>query len=170
MDFMAFMLGCIALYLPIGAVSSSDHKGFKWFCVFVFFFWLTSCDYVRTDTPSADYEDTKVLVSTAPSHTQVSGGFVLFWGSIGTDRVYLLREEVSEGLYKDFEVHHEVFIKEDDTLTNTGLFTQEFTCTTVNEYYKVLFWKVVDTTEERCKYVRQIISVPTGSVIKNISI
>ena len=170
MDFMAFILGCIALYLPISALDSAYHKVFRWFCVFIFLFWLLACDYVRTDAPSAGYEDTKVLVSTAPSHTQVSGGFVLFWGSIGTSRVYLLREEVSEGLYKDFEVRHEVFIKEDDTLTNTGLFTQEFTCTTRNEYYKVLFWKVVDTTEERCKYVRQIISVPTGSVIKNISI
>lgn len=130
--------------------------------------WEGSKDYTRT------YTHIKTLVSASPSHTQIdgkiSGSFLMFSGVIGESRVYLLREEVSKGLYKDFEVKHEVYIREDGSLTNDGKFVQYFNCYDISTYYDIYGWIVFDNKEESCYYQKQEIVVPVGSVIKELNI
>ena len=164
-----FVVFCmiIVTYTDYGDIPESVGWGMIFF-VIVLWFAQEGCLQEEVSTRNKVVE--KVLVSTAPSHTQVSGGFVLLWGAIGTNRVYLLREEVSEGLYKDFEVRHEVYIREDNTLTNKGKFTKFSECTTYRESYELLVWTLTESTREHCTFTRQEIAVPVGSVIKNLSI
>lgn len=122
---------------------------------------------------SRDYTTTKVLVSTQPSHTQIEGsfgGFLIVSGVINESRVYLLREEVEDGLYKDFEVKHEVYIREDNTILDKGKFVQHFQCENIILSYSWLGMVLFDKQGEECKYSRQEIVVPKGSVIKELNI
>ncbi|CAL9955543.1 hypothetical protein VPHF99_0010 [Vibrio phage F99] len=117
---------------------------------------------------------TKQLVSAAPSHTQihgnVSGNFLFFSGMIQESRVYLLREEVETGLYKDFEVKHEVYIREDNSLTDRGKFVKYFDCKDVTKSYEYFVWEFYNETKNECFYQKQEIIVPKGSVIKELNI
>lgn len=113
----------------------------------------------------------KVLVSAAPSHTQVdgsiSGGFMYISGYVNEKRIYLLREEVSKGVYKDFEVKKGAYLKEDASLKNKGKFVQHFRCET-----EIARIELLDLQESRtnCVVIGQDIVVPVGSVIKELKI
>ncbi|AGH32014.1 hypothetical protein VPIG_00157 [Vibrio phage PWH3a-P1] len=117
---------------------------------------------------------TKQLVSSQPSHTQiegsVSGSFLMFRGVIEESRVYLLREEVRKGLYKDFEVKHEVYIREDVNLLNKGKFVQYFKCYRITDYFDLFGHKLWSKVGHNCEYQKQEIVVPVGSVIKELNI
>tara|TARA_B100001059_G_C17712583_1_gene516297 strand:+ start:312 stop:842 length:531 start_codon:yes stop_codon:yes gene_type:complete len=121
-----------------------------------------------------NYTTTKTLVSAAPSHTQVegsiSGGFLMFSGVIGESRVYLLREEVEKGLYKDFEVKKEVYIREDDGSRNKGKFVQHFQCYDISTHFDLYGYEFLHRTVNKCAYQKQEIVVPVGSVIKELNI
>ena len=97
------------------------------------------------------YTKEKVLVSTAPSHTQIdgkiSGNFLMFSGVIDEKRIYLLREEVSKGLYKDFEVKKEVYIREDEKLIDKGKFVQHFSCYDTYTYYDLYGYEFYTLTK-----------------------
>lgn len=147
----------------------------KLLCFVISGVWLTSNGWEEERVFVKDHYNQKVLVSAAPSHTQIngsiSGNFLMFSGVIGEQRVYLLREEVSKGLYKDFEVKHEVYIREDESLTDKGKFVQYFKCynkTVVLDFYG---WQVLSLPAKYdCDYQRQEIVVPQGSVIKELNI
>ncbi|UUW39748.1 putative TMhelix containing protein I [Vibrio phage VPMCC14] len=143
----------------------------------LFVFWLTlifSSGVEHSFTYTNSYTTQRTLVSAQPSHTQIngsiSGNFLMFSGVIGEDRVYLLREEVEKGLYKDFEVKHEVYIREDESLTTKGRFVQHFKCNNINIEYIWLGMQLFRNIKNKCEYDRQEIVVPVGSVIKELNI
>lgn len=121
-------------------------------------------------SPSRNYATERTIVSAQPSHTELEGNFLFFSGVISEERMYLLREEVSEGLYKDFTVKKEVYIREDNSLTDKGKFVQKFSCNKLNIEYKYLAFTIFSKTAEYCKFNRQEIVVPKGSVIKELKI
>lgn len=134
-------------------------------------FFMVTCDgWEGSKVFTHSYTKEKVLVSTAPSHTQIegkiSGNFLMFSGVLDEKRVYLLREEISKGLYKDFEVKKEVYIREDNRLTNKGKFVQHFSCHDISTYYDLYGYELLHTTKNKCSYQKQEIVVPVGSVIK----
>lgn len=173
---MEELLDVVSIIVAAGTVVmflvslDGDNYGGVILAVVMFLVWMGGDGYEKSYSPTEGYTETKTLVSTAPSHTQLSGGFTLLWGSIGTDRVYLLREEVSEGLYKDFEVRREVYLREDTSLTDRGTFTKIFSCEYKKEYYELLFWKLFERERKVCNFNKQEIAVPVGSVIKNLSL
>ena len=140
----------------------------------LFFIWCYSDGMEIKEFPTRSYTTEKVLVSTQPPHSEVSGSlsgsFLYFSGSIGENRVYLLREEISQGLYKDFQVKNEVFIREDNDLITKGKFVQYFQCYDVSLYYEIIMWPTLNNVYEDCRYVKQEIVVPVGSVVKEIKI
>lgn len=121
-----------------------------------------------------DKVTTRTLVSAQPSHTQIngniSGNFLMFSGVIGEQRVYLLREEIEKGLYKDFEVKYEVYIREDKSLTSKGKFKQYFKCYKLRDYFSAFDTQVLSRVKYECEYQKQEIVVPVGSVIKELNI
>lgn len=169
LDVVSIMVGVVTVFILVTSLDGDNYGGAT-LAVVMFLVWMGGDGYEKSYSPAEGYTETKTLVSTAPSHTQLSGGFTLLWGSIGTDRVYLLREEVSEGLYKDFEVRREVYLREDASLTDKGTFTKMFSCAYKKEYYGLLFWKLFERERKVCNFSKQEIAVPVGSVIKNLSI
>jgi hypothetical protein len=135
---------------------------------------VTTDGWERDNQFTHDKITTKILISAQPSHTQiegsVSGSFLMFSGVIGESRVYLLREEVEKGLYKDFEVKHEVYIREDGNLMNKGKFVQYFKCYKITDYFDLFGYKLWSKTGYNCEYQKQEIVVPVGSVIKELNI
>lgn len=119
--------------------------------------------------------DVRILVSAQPSHTQlegsIHGAFSVIVGVINESRVYLLREEISEGLYKDFEVREEVYIRENPELSDRGKFVKYYNCYNHNVYLDLYGWQPIKFAPEyKCYYKRQEIEVPKGAVIKELNI
>jgi len=169
-----FFTGMIMfLAVCLGAAFDAG-KGYWGFLAVVFIGWCIGDGYEESQKFTHKGHITKYLVSAAPSHTQingnVSGSFLFFSGMIQESRVYLLREEVEEGLYKDFEVKHEVYIREDAILTDRGKFVQYFDCKDVTKSYEYFIWEVYNETKNECFYQKQEIIVPKGSVIKELNI
>jgi hypothetical protein len=166
-------IGVILCSIVFGIIFDAGKS--YWTLMFVWFIGLCFGDgFEETQTFTHKGYVTKHLVSAAPSHTQingsVSGSFLFFSGVIQESRVYLLREEVEKGLYKDFEVKHEVYIREDSSLTNRGKFVQYYDCKDVTKSYEYFIWELYSKTENECFYQKQEIIVPSGSVIKELNI
>lgn len=131
-------------------------------------YFYTDLTYINTKTYQSITE--KVIVSSAPPSSELSGSWILGFGSISTNRYYLLREEVSEGLYKDFQVKHEVYIREDKSLTCKGKFIQISNCTLDRWEYELLWFTLKSINNPSCRFNRQEIVVPVGYVIKDLTI
>lgn len=147
----------------------------KLLCLATSLVWLTSNGWEKESKFVENTTREKILVSAQPSHTQIEGhvrgNFMMFSGVVGEKRVYLLREEVQTGLYKDFEVQGETYIREDDSMSDKGKFKQYYTCNDVKIVLDFYGWKPLDLgTEYKCKLVKQEIIVPKGSVIKELNI
>uniref|UniRef100_A0AB39AJ88 TMhelix containing protein I n=1 Tax=Vibrio phage P018-4 TaxID=3229728 RepID=A0AB39AJ88_9CAUD len=171
--FLSLVLQMVLFFVVLGCLETNKTKA----AGLLFIFWLTlvfSSGVEHSKTYTNSYITQRTLVSAQPSHTQingsVSGNFLMFSGVIGENRVYLLREEVEKGLYKDFEVKHEVYIREDSSLTTKGKFVQHFKCSDITVEYFWLGMKLFNNTNNKCEYDRQEIVVPVGSVIKELNI
>lgn len=175
--FLVVLLGFISLVILVGSliywVKTNSLLAFIVFIVMVIYL-FTSEGIEKQKFPDTHYYEEKVIVSSSPSHQyiegRVGGGFLLFSGMIEQKRAYLLREEIEEGLYKDFTVKEEVYLKEDPLLKSKGKFKQYFTCKHSLFWYDVYGLRLLETKEETCSYTKQVISVPVGSVIKEIKI
>ena len=169
MDLQGLQIITAAAWIAVLLLSES-----KIIFVLGIFFMITSNGWEGDRVFTNNYTKERVLVSTSPSHTQIdgkiSGDFLMFSGVINEKRVYLLREEVSKGLYKDFEVKKEVYIREDEELTNKGKFVQHFSCYDISTYYDLYGYEFLHTTKNKCSYQKQEIVVPVGSVIKELNI
>ncbi|ALM62112.1 hypothetical protein AXI64_gp120 [Vibrio phage qdvp001] len=171
--FLSFGLQVILFVAILGCLEEKKIKTTG--VLFIFLLTLIFSDGVEhSKTYTNSYTTERTLISAAPSHTQINGSirgsFLMFSGVINENRVYLLREEVEKGLYKDFEVEHEVYIREDNTLTTKGRFVQLFKCYDVSAEYFWLGFKLFGNTKNICSYSRQEIVVPVGSVIKELNI
>ena len=172
--------GILAIYFTVfvvlffGGGLFDAGRGYWWFLVVVFTGWCIGDGYEESQKFTHKGYNMKHLVSAAPSHTQINGSvggnFLFFSGMIQESRVYLLREEVEAGLYKDFEVKHEVYIREDDSLTDRGKFVKYFDCKDVTKSYEYFIWEFYNETKNECFYQKQEIIVPKGSVIKELNI
>lgn len=175
--FLVLLLGFISLVLLVGSlvywVKTNSFLSFSVFIIMVIYL-FTSEGIEKQSFPETYYTKEKVIVSSSPSHQyiegRVSGNFLLFSGVIEQKRAYLLREEIEDGLYKDFTVKKEVYLKEDPLLKSKGKFIQYFTCEHSLYWYDVYGLRLLETKKETCSYKKQVISVPVGSVIKEISI
>ncbi|AUR84677.1 TMhelix containing protein [Vibrio phage 1.063.O._10N.261.45.C7] len=176
MDIVAvsFITAWIMIVLIFLAIPFFRGKVYWTLTLGLFMGWGIGDGYEETQTFTHKGYVTKHLVSAAPSHTQINGNiegnFLFFAGVIQENRVYLLREEVEKGLYKDFEVKHEVYIREDSSLTNRGKFVQYYDCKDVTKSYEYFIWELYNKTENKCFYQKQEIIVPSGSVIKELNI
>lgn len=176
MDIVAvsFITAWVMIVLIFLAIPFSRSKVYWTLVVILFVGWIAGDGYEETRTLTHKDHVTKHLVSAAPSHTQINGSiggnFLFFSGVIQENRVYLLREEVEKDLYKDFEVKQEVYIREDNSLTNRGKFVQYYNCKDVTKSYEYFLWELYNKTENKCFYQKQEIIVPSGSVIKELSI
>lgn len=161
----------ICLILPVG-YDSAGVKSWMFIIGFLLFFsyGLDGGDYETNHTPLIKE---RVLVSVAPPQQEingsVSGNFLFFSGTIGQDTFYLLRERVSENTYLDFKVVNGAYIVEDDNLKDTGKFVQEYECFDRHDTYHVLGKEVIHNITTRCKFIKQSIVVPKGTVIKNMN-
>lgn len=127
-----------------------------------------SFEHIYLDLP--DKIESKKLVS-ASQETRYQGSFSLLYGTLNQKRYYLLREEIRDGYYKDFEVKHEVYIREDREMEkNKGEFVQIFKCRKQISKFRLAFIFEINEESETCKYDRQEIVVPYGHVVKEISI
>lgn len=134
--------------------------------------WWFGFDLDYDKIPATGYAETKHLVSIAPPQQGVSGNFTMFLGigggSIDTTNVYTLREKVSDRLYRDFTVQHEVYLEERPTLPkDKGLFVKHFTCVNDVWKYRMFVWEAVSESKQ-CSFNRQVIVVPEGYVIQEI--
>jgi len=167
-----FTIGFVLILVPIiFGVTSGIYWGL---IASLLLGWGVGDGYEQSSVFTHKGQVTKHLVSAAPSHTQINGSvggnFLFFSGIIQENRVYLLREEVEEGLYKDFEVKKEVYIREDSSLTDRGKFVQYFNCKDITRSYEYAIWELYRETNNECSYQKQEIIVPKGSVIKELNI
>lgn len=144
----------------------------KWILqLVVVIFWLAGTDFSNPDISSREYSTNRTIVSASPSNTTSSGYFILGSGSIGSKRYYLLREEIENGLYQDFEVDGTVYIRERETTNHKGVLEQKYICTTSQLNYRILWYVAYEKyVQESCVTSRQEIIVPVGYVIKDLNI
>lgn len=165
---------CYYITSKIIKIFTDSFKGFIVTISLCSCFWWYSFDLTITQEQTEGYKTTKTLVSTSPFESYLQGSFSLFMGTgsgeLETKRWYLLREQIREGLYKDFTVKEEVYIEERESLPkDKGLFEQYFSCQTNTASYRMFVWEI-DKTKEECKFNKQTIAVPKGFVIKELRI
>lgn len=167
--FVILLLGLVLLHMEEIKLPAMVKWGIT---LIVGVIWYSSTAIKLETTKTYVKSSERVIVSANPSGTSLSGSFVLGFGSISTNRYYLLREEISEGLYKDFEVRKEVYIRESNTLPhNKGLFTQASDCKEVVFKYKILLWEIQSKEGAiTCDLIRQEIIVPVDYVIKQLQV
>lgn len=149
----------------------------KYWCMFVLILGILFTfneGYEYKQTPWYSVHQEKLIVSSSPSSLKtegiIGGNFLFFSGYVSQSRYYLLREQIEEGLYKDFEVNGEVYLRESVTFLNQGKYTEEYHCYDKTESY-TLFWKTwTGEKEQHCDLKRQEIIVPVDSIIKEISL
>lgn len=143
-----------------------------WLVCLVGFFFNEGYHAEKTNTSTEITQQNKLVSVSSPS-SQVEGsfsGFLIYSGYVGESRVYYLREEIREGLYKDLTVKKEVYLREDDSLVDTGKFLQYSKCYYLEESYTIAWWKVYEPVVKRmCKFSHQEIVVPKGVVIKDMT-
>jgi hypothetical protein len=167
--FTVYIIVCAILlcgYVSAGVKSWIFIIGFLLF----FSYGLDGGDYETNHTPLIKE---KVLVSVAPPQQEIngsiSGNFLFLSGTIGQDTFYLLRERVSENTYLDFKVVNGAYIVEDDNLKDTGKFVQEYGCFDRHDTYHILGKEVIHIINNDCKFIKQSIVVPKGTVIKDMT-
>lgn len=84
--------------------------------------------------------------------------------------IYKLKEQLSNGSYKDFTVKNKVSLYGDKTLKDEGKYIQVFTCDTLDINYKYLMFTLWNKTLEDCKYVRQEIVIPDDDIVREFEI
>lgn len=172
MELMQFAMATVSILLTICAFLVLSEGSFKtfWGVIALLCFYLQFIEVKQVDTDSYYTEETVTIVSAAPPSNITTGNFVLGSGTIGNRIGYLLRSEIKEGLYKDFQVVHDVFIKEEPDLTTKGLFTKRFKCHKEVRTFVVAGSVLEKAINERCRFFDQTIHVPVGHVVKYISI
>ena len=100
-------------------------------------------------------------------------GFFISSGYINNIVQYRLREQLAPNRYKDFLIS-DAILEEDPTLTNSGVVLTEYKCTTkeVESYLWFTEEKNIPLYGEgnRCSVESNLIRVPQGTVVKNISL
>jgi hypothetical protein len=169
---LAFVIVVTLLIIILTLIKSDLHYRYKALTsIALILLWLHYTDLILTPTKTYQSTTEKIIVSSAPSSSELSGSWILGFGSISTSRYYLLREEVSDGLYKDFQVKYEVYIREDKSLTTKGKFIQISNCTVRQWEYELLWFTLYGgETYTSCNFSRQEIVVPVGYVIKDLTI
>lgn len=136
--------------------------------------WTLQEGYGKQTSEPYTVTQEKLLVSASPSHLKsegdIGGGFLFFSGYFDQKRYYLLREEVSESLYKDFEVSGEVYLRESSDWKEKGLYKVDYTCEDVTSSYTLLWKKIAEQTWQNCDDGVKEIIVPKGSVIKELKV
>jgi len=151
-------------------------RGIRPICTAVILLYLFGISVEVKEGAYTYKEQSRIIVSSAPPYQTLDGSIHFFLGmgggSFGESTTYLLREEISKGLYLDFKGNHKVYIQEDASLKTKGKFIQTFDCVSTSHYVDLFgIWKTGSTKpKETCKYSKQTIIVPIGHVIKHISI
>lgn len=137
----------------------------------IFSLWCIQDGYKEEVLQEYEGSVKKVLVSASPSSTKTEGSFLLFVGSLSETRYYLLREEVEDLLYKDFEVKaKDTYLREDSTLKGKGLYVESYDCKDIKKSYVLLVWVIAEKEKQPCNLRRKEIRVPLGSVIKELKV
>ncbi|UOK16885.1 hypothetical protein [Vibrio phage phiKT1024] len=170
------LVGIFVICLFIAAIYfSNKNKIVTIICSILFGAWFAADGWESRTIEIYQKESVRKLVSASPSNTKINGSidgsFLFFGGVVNESRYYLLREEVEPGLYKDFEVKHEVYIREDANLKDSGKFVQLYKCHKLEGTYDIFGYQPIEPRYiTKCKYKRQEIVVPQGFVIKDLTI
>lgn len=166
-----FVIGLVIVALYF----SNKNKIITLVCSLLFGAWFAADGWESRIIEVYNKTEVRKIVSASPSNTQIngsiSGSFLFFGGVVNESRYYLLREEVQPGLYKDFEVKHEVYIREDPNLKDSGKFVKIYKCNKLKGTYDIFGYQPIEPRYmTKCKYQRQEIVVPQGFVIKDLTI
>lgn len=170
------LVGIFVIGLLIAAIYfSNKNKIVTFVCYVLLGAWFAADGWESRIVDTYDKNEVRKIVSASPPNSQINGSiggsFLFFGGVVNESRYYLLREEVEPGLYKDFEVKQEVYIREDSNLKDSGKFIQVYKCNKLKGTYDIFGYQPIEPRYiTKCQYQRQEIIVPQGFVIKDLTI